>query len=43
METYDTKYGLITLFKNEKYISQPFKDNRYWDEDTLIKLRPYRP
>jgi FkbM family methyltransferase len=41
METYHTKYGLITLYKNEVYIGNEFKNGRYWDEDTLLKLRQY--
>lgn len=41
METYYTKYGLITLYKNEVYIGNEFKNGRYWDEDTLLKLRQY--
>jgi FkbM family methyltransferase len=41
METYNTKYGLITLYKNEVYIGNEFKNGRYWDIDTLLKLREY--
>lgn len=41
METYNTKYGLITLYKNEVYIGNEFKNGRYWDEDTLLKLRQH--
>ncbi len=41
METYDTKYGLITLYKNEVYIGNEFKNGGYWDIDTLLKLREY--
>jgi FkbM family methyltransferase len=41
METYDTKYGLITLYKNELIIGSKFKENLYWDEDTLLKLRTF--
>jgi FkbM family methyltransferase len=41
METYKTKYGLITLYKNECIIGNDFKHNKYWDEDTLIKLREF--
>lgn len=39
METYNTKYGLITLYKNDVFISQSFKNGIYWDIDTLLKLR----
>lgn len=41
METYNTRYGLITLYKNERYIGDAFRKNMYWDEDTLLKLRRY--
>jgi FkbM family methyltransferase len=41
METYNTKYGLITLYKNEVYIGNEFKNGGYWDIDTLLKLRKY--
>jgi len=43
METYDTKFGLITLYKNERYIGSKFKKGIYWDEDTLMKLREHVP
>jgi FkbM family methyltransferase len=38
---YDTKYGLISMYKNEMYIGKAFKNNIYWDELTLIKLSEY--
>jgi FkbM family methyltransferase len=41
METYNTKYGLITLYKNELYIGNEFKNEKYWDENTLLNLRQY--
>ena len=41
METYDTKYGVVTLYKNEYFIGNEFKKGKYWDEDTLLKLREY--
>ena len=41
METYNTHYGLITLYKNEIYIGHEFKCGNYWDIDTLLKLRKY--
>jgi FkbM family methyltransferase len=41
METYNTKYGLITLYKNDVIIGQDFKNGGYWDIDTLFKLREY--
>ena len=42
-ETYNTKYGKITLYKNEFYIGSDFKAGRYWDEETILKLREYIP
>jgi len=39
--TYSTKYGLVSLYSNEAYISTPFKYGQYWDEDTLLKLKQY--
>ena len=39
--TYNTKYGLVTLYNNDCYIAREFKINKYWDEDTLLKLRDY--
>jgi len=41
METYNTNYGLITLYKNDVYIGGDFKNGKYWDKDTLLKLRKY--
>ena len=41
METFDTKYGKITLYKNEKFIGTCFRDGTYWDEPTLLKLKKY--
>lgn len=41
METYDTKYGKITLYGNEVYIGNVFKSGRYWDEDTFLKLKEH--
>ena len=41
METYNTNYGLITLYKNELWIGNEFKNGGYWDIDTLLKLRKY--
>ena len=29
METFDTNYGSITLYKNETYILKPFKSCSY--------------
>jgi FkbM family methyltransferase len=41
METFNSKYGDITLLKNEVPIADFFRRGIYWDEDTLIKLREY--
>lgn len=41
METYNTSYGLITLYKNDVYIAGDFKNGGYWDIDTLLKLYKY--
>jgi len=41
MITYNTKYGRVTLYKNEKIIGDTFKKGKYWDEDTIFKLWRY--
>lgn len=41
MDTFETKYGRITLYKNELYIGNDFREGKYWDEDTLLKLKEY--
>lgn len=41
METFDTKYGTITLYKNDIYITGSFMKGIYWDESTLLKLKNY--
>ena len=42
METYNTKYGKITLYaKNEKWIGAHFRIGNYWDEDSLLKLKKF--
>lgn len=38
---YKTKYGNINLYKNEIYIGDTFKNDKYWNEDTLILLKKY--
>lgn len=43
MNTFQTKYGKVTLYDNEKFIGWYFKNGQYWDEDILIKLREYIP
>jgi FkbM family methyltransferase len=39
--TYNTQYGLITLYKNEAIIGGPFKDGGYWDLDSMLLLQKY--
>ena len=39
--TYNTKYGLITLYKNEAFIINDFNNGSYWDINTLLKMREY--
>ena len=41
MNSYYTKYGIISLYKNDKYITESFKNGKYWDEDTLNKLKKF--
>jgi FkbM family methyltransferase len=41
MKSYNTKYGKITLYKNEVGIGKEFNNGKYWDEDTLLKLQKY--
>ena len=41
INNYNTKYGKISLYKNEIYIGDSFDKNIYWDEDTLLKLKKY--
>jgi len=41
MNTYNTIYGLVTLYENEIFIANAFKRGSYWDIHTLWKLREY--
>jgi FkbM family methyltransferase len=42
METFNTKYGKITLYRNETYITPSFRVNDgYWDIDNLLKVMPH--
>lgn len=41
MESYKTKYGIVTLYKNDFFISNQFKNGKYLDIDTLEKLSQY--
>ena len=38
MNTYNTKYGKVTLYKNDVYIENCFRHNQYWDEINLYAL-----
>lgn len=39
METFETPYGSLTLYSNEKYISHPFRSGRYWNQTLLDHIR----
>lgn len=41
MKTFNTKYGLISLYENDLFIVDPFNRGGYMDEDTLLKLKSY--
>ncbi len=41
MDTFNTPYGLVSLFKNETYIINDFKNGSYWDINTLKLLKQY--
>lgn len=41
IQTFDTKYGLVSLFKNDMYIIDSFIKGGYWDESTLLLLQKY--
>lgn len=41
MDTFITKYGLITLYKNDYIIREPYLSGGYWDIDTLLYLKQY--
>ena len=41
METYNTSYGSITLYKNDVFIAGEFQNGKYWDINTLLMLREY--
>lgn len=41
MISFNTKYGIITLYQNERYIGEQFKNKEYWNIDTLLKLQKY--
>lgn len=39
--SYTTKYGIISLYKNETYITPEFEIGGYWDINTLLMLKKY--
>ena len=41
IDTYTTKYGRMSIYKNEIFIGHAFRQGQYWDEDTLLKLKEY--
>jgi FkbM family methyltransferase len=41
MDSYQTQYGVVTLYSNEVYIGGEFRNGQYWDESTLLKLKEY--
>jgi FkbM family methyltransferase len=41
MQTFQTDYGKITLYKNDCYIADHFRKGKYWDIDKMLKLRQY--
>lgn len=43
VEIFNTKYGKVTLMKNETYIIKDFQRGGYWDIDTLLQLEQYIP
>jgi FkbM family methyltransferase len=43
MDTYSTKYGLITLYKNENCIGEVFRQGKYWEIDILLEVCKYIP
>ena len=40
-QTHDTKYGKVTIYRNDIYINDSFRQGKYWDEETLLKLKKY--
>lgn len=40
-ETYTTKHGLITLYKNEFYIGNSFRNGQYWDDAFFPIIKDY--
>ena len=41
VDTYKTKYGLVSLLKNDYGIIKSFHQGSYYDESTLLLLKEY--
>jgi FkbM family methyltransferase len=41
METFSTKYGLVTLLAHDTFFVQDFKRGIYWDEDKILQIKQY--
>jgi len=39
--TYNNRYGSITLYSNDIYMNNEFKKNNYWNESILLKLKNF--
>ena len=40
---FETKYGKISIYNNDIHFINSFKNNIYWDESTLNKIKNYIP
>lgn len=41
IESYNTPFGLVTLYQNDIYIRNFFYNGTYWDIDNLLQLKQY--
>jgi FkbM family methyltransferase len=41
IETFDTQYGKISIYKNDWCFHKYFEKKKYWDLDTLLKLQKF--
>ncbi len=41
LDTFNTEYGKVTLYKNDIYIGDSYKSGKYWDLDSLLALQQY--
>lgn len=41
IDTFDTDYGKISIYKNEAFIINDFKKGSYWDINTLRNIKQY--